>query len=505
MKKFLVLVCCVWVAASCSDNDEPEFFVNENPATFKEIGIIDIGDVGAAEISAYDPQTKKLFVVNNAGTAKVDVIDIANPAAPTLTTSINLTSYAGAANSVAVKDGLLAIAIETVPDKQAPGKVLVFNTSDLKEVKQITVGALPDMVTFTPDGAFILTANEGEPSTDYTNDPEGSVSIISVKENYSVSTLNFAAFASQQATLTAKGFRIFGLNATFAKDVEPEYIAVSSDSKKAWVTLQENNGIAEINLVSRSIVGITPLGFKDFNAAGNAIDVSDQDGVVSFKNWNVKGIYQPDGIDVFEVNGGTYLITANEGDAREYGTAFVEARRLGNSAYVLDATKFPNAATLKQNTQLGRLNVTTATGDTDGDKDFDEIYTFGARSFTIWNSADGSIVYDSKNELDVKAQEAGVYDDGRSDDKGAEPEGVAVGKVGNQMVAFIGLERADAVAIYDVTNPAFPVFLQLLKSGDAPEGILYIPAKDSPIQKSLLIVSSENDGTVRIYQPDTIL
>ena len=501
MKLSKLLLALTVLFVSCKKTDTPEFFVNEDPSTFKEIGSIGIGGVGAAEISAYDPITQRLFVVNNSATNKIDVIDIKNPTTPALIFSISLAPYAGGVNSLDVSNGKLAAAIEAI-NKQDNGKVVVFKTDDYSEVKVITVGALPDMITCSDDGNYILTANEGEPSNDYTNDPAGTVSIIEVNNNYTVTTIDFSAFVAQEATLKAAGFRIFGIGNNFIKDIEPEYITISGDSKTAWVTLQENNGIAKIDIAAKTVTNIFPLGFKDYNTNENAIDVSDLDGAVgTFAKWPVKGVYMPDAISLFEYNGIPYLFTANEGDAREY-TALAEAKRV--KTLVLDPIAFPNAATLKLDAQMGRLNVTNKLGDIDNDGDFDVLYSFGARSFSVWNGNTGVQVFDSKNELDKKALALGVYDDNRSDDKAAEPEGIHIGKVGNKMVAFVGLERVDAVAMYDISNPAAPVFLQMIKCGDAPEGILFIPAKDSPTKRSLLVVSSENDGVVKIFTPNTI-
>ncbi len=501
MKKLILSLALACTFLSCQNNDsEPEFFVNEDPATFAELGTIDIGDVGAAEISAYDPRTKRLFVVNNGTVNKIDVIDFADPSNMKVTGAISMAPYGGAVNSVSVANEKLAAAIEST-DKQATGKVAVFRTTDLAELKVISVGALPDMVTFSPDGKYIITANEGEPNDAYTNDPVGSISIISVEDNYAVTTVDFNTFASQATALKAKGLRIFGANASFAQDIEPEYITVSSDSKTAWVTLQENNAIAKIDLASKSITQIFPLGFKNYNTDENVIDPSDRDNAITFAKWNVKGIYMPDAIAVYEEGGIPYLFTANEGDAREYA-GYSEIARA--STLNFDATAFPTASTLKGTAQLGRLNLTKTLGDTDGDGDYDELYSFGARSFSVWNGNDGSLLFDSKSELDKKCAEASLYDDTRSDDKGVEPEGITIGKVGTKPVAFVGMERADAVAVYDISNPKAPVFLQLLKCGDAPEGVLYIPAKNSPTKKSLLVVSSENDGVVKVYQPKTI-
>lgn len=499
--KLLSLALAITIIAACKKDDpEPEFFVNEDAATFAEIGMLDIGDAGAAEISAYDSQTKRLFVVNNSLVNKIDVLDFADPENIKLLSSISTLPYGGFVNSVAVGNGKLAAAIEST-NKQANGKIVVFKTADNSEIKVITVGALPDMVTFSPDGKFILSANEGEPSDDYTNDPQGTISIISVENDYAVNTLNFASFASQSAALKAKGLRIFGPSNDFAKDIEPEFVTISEDSKTAWVTLQENNGIAKVDLVSKTITAIFPLGFKDYNLTGNEIDPSDRDSKMSLGKWKVNGIYMPDGIAVYQNNGIPYLFTANEGDAREYA-GFAEIKRVKDIN--LDATAFPDASILKTDAQLGRLNITTTLGDTDGDGDFDALYSLGSRSFSVWNGLTGAQVFDSKNELDTRAIAAGIYDDARSDDKAVEPEGITIGKVGNKMIAFVGLERADAVAIYDITKPTTPVFLQLIKCGDAPEGVLFIPAKDSPTKKSLLIVSSENDGVVKVFTPNTI-
>ena len=461
-----------------------------------------MGSTGAAEISTYCSISKKLFVVNNSSSNQVDVIDLSNPATASKIHTINLSSFGGAANSLDVYNGKLAVAIESL-NKTDNGKVLIFNTNTYLQEKTITVGSLPDMVTYSQDGNYILTANEGEPNADYSVDPEGTVSIIEVKNNYQVTTLNFGSFENQLNTLKSQGFRLGGKNSNFKQDIEPEYITISHDSKKAYVTLQENNAIAEVNLATKTITKIMPLGSKDFNQTVNSIDVSDKDDAISFATWNVKGLYMPDAIAYMVHNGNPYLFTANEGDAREY-TGFSDVKRLSNSAVLLDSTIFPNSSTLKVDSKMGRLNIIFSEGDKDNDGDLDEIYSFGSRSFTVWNGNTGSKVWDSNNELDVKAKELGYYDDARSDDKSVEPEAVTIGKIGDKTIAFVGLERADAVAIYDVSTPTSPKFIKMIKTGNAPEGVLFIPANISPIGQSLLIVSSENDGNVKVYKANKL-
>ncbi|MBM3431783.1 MAG: alkaline phosphatase [Bacteroidetes bacterium] len=496
MNKSLVigLFSLVFLGVGCKKTDlSPS--LSEQADSFVEVGSIDIGDAGAAEISAYDPITKRLFAVNHGIVNKIDVIDLEDPTNPKLTRSIPMAPYGGFANSLDVSGGRLAVAIEAAV-KQDPGKVVIFDTRLLFEIKAVTVGALPDMVTFSPDGNWILTANEGEPSNDYQIDPEGTISIIDVRNGFLVSSLDFKSFVSQRNNLVSRGMRISGPNGNFEKDIEPEYVAISEDSKKAFVTLQENNAIARIDIASKTIESVFPLGSIDFSKPGYEADFSDRDGRIAFASWPVRGYFMPDGIASMEYEGETFLFTANEGDAREY-SAFNEMRRV--NTLTLDPARFPNAALLRTDAQLGRLNVTRTAGDIDFDGDYDSLYTLNSRSFSVWNGQTGALVFDSKNELDTKCNLWFSYDDARSDDKGSEPEGVALGTVGGKKTLFVGLERSDAVAVYDVSNPRQPVYLKLLACGDAPEGLLFIGAKDNKLGRSLLVVSSENDGIIKIF------
>ena len=492
--KSLLLLLSAFSIISCVKHDFDEY-PNEDASSFTEISSLQIGGEGAAEITAYDPSTKKLFVVTNSGAfSQIDIVDLSNPAVPAPIGSIDITPYGGGVNSVSVSNGKLAAAVEGFAKTDA-GKIIIFKTSDNSLVKEVIVGALPDMVTYSPDGKYILSANEGEPNDAYTIDPVGTVSIISVKDNYAVTTLDFASFAPQAAALKAKGLRIYGLNASFEKDIEPEYVTIDANSTTAWVTLQENNAIAKINIRAKKITAIFPLGFKNYNSAANAIDPSDKDNAILPGQWQVNGMYEPDGIAVYENRGIPYLFTANEGDARDY-PGYSEIKRVKDLS--LDLTAFPDA-TIKQDAKLGRLNVTKTLGDTDADGDYDQLFSLGARSFSVWNGWNGERVFDSGNELEKKCIDALNYDDARSDDKGVEPEGMTIGYVGRKVIAFVGMERSDAVAIYDISNPTSPKFLKLLKCGDAPEGLTFIHASESPNQKSLLVVSSENDGVIKVY------
>ncbi|MGS2738663.1 choice-of-anchor I family protein [Sinomicrobium sp. M5D2P17] len=486
---------------SCNGDDNHGGDPGEVPAdvNFQHLATINAG--GTTEITAFDPLTNKMFTVNPDGD-EVMVYDISDPSSPVKGTSISI--GVGTPNSVSVYGEQLAVAVEA-PDKQQNGNVLVYNTDTQEQEDAFTVGALPDMVIFSPDGKYIVTANEGEPSADYLNDPKGTISIIDT-ETGTVTTLDFDAFNSQEDALKSQGFRVFGPNATLSMDVEPEYVAISDDSQTAWITLQENNAMARVDLETKHIDAIYPLGFKDHSVPGNELDASNRDDVTELKNWPVYGIYHPDAVVYVNLDGTGYLITANEGDARDYD-AFSEEARIKD--ITLDETVFPDAETLQQDENLGRLKITTTLGDTDDDGDFEALYAYGARSFSVWSTG-GELVYDSGNEIAARTLELtpGSFNadegevDGRSDDKGAEPEAVENLKIGDRTILFVGLERNSQVMVYDISNPVSPEFIQILeRSGDmAPEGVLAIPAEDSPSEKDLLIVTHEDSGTISIYQ-----
>ncbi|MBN2897073.1 MAG: choice-of-anchor I family protein [Campylobacterales bacterium] len=321
-------------------------------------------------------------------------------------------------------------------------------------------------------------------------------------QTLSATILDFSAFNAQEAALEAQGMRVFGPNATLAQDVEPEYVAIAKDGSAAWVSLQENNAIAKITLgATPTISAIYPLGYKDHGLSQNAIDANDKDGALVLKTYpGLYGIYQPDGIATFKDNGVDYVISANEGDVRDWFTGFDESSRV--SALDLDDTAFANEATLKTDAEMGRLTVTKNLTSATPETTFDTLHVFGGRSFSIWNGATGAQVFDSGSDIAMRANAAGIHPDGRSDNKGNEPESVAVGMVGSTRLAFVALERSHAVIVYDITNPSAPVFSQILThTGDeAPEGVLFIDATQSPSGKALLVVSNEDSGTVSVYE-----
>ena len=354
------------------------------------------------------------------------------------------TSAFGEANSVAIFGGQAAVTV-AAPVKTDLGSVRFYATGNYALLGSTTVGALPDMVIFTPDGAKLLVADEGEPSA--LVDPRGSVSIIDVASRSVTATAGFTG----NITFNGSHIRTFdGIKGGTSMDFEPEYIAVAADGSKAFVVLQEANAVATLDLASNRITTVTGLGVKDFSLPGNEIDPSDRDGETRLRSVDAKGFYMPDGMASYSVGGETFLVMANEGDARA------------------DEQDEARASSLGISDERARLTISTR------ESTADDLYAFGARSFSI-RDAEGNLVFDSGSTLDQKTIELGLYNDGRSDNKGIEPEVVAVASIGSRTYAFIGLERATtaAVAIFDITVPANASFVDMIVTdGDlSPEGL----------------------------------
>lgn len=498
-------------------------------------------DESAAEIIAFHPASKRSFVVN-AQNKKVDVLDLSDIKQPSLVQSLDISDIGSTVNSVAVFNDLVAIAVQA-PIKTDQGHVVIYDANTLERKSSIEVGALPDMVTFTPDGRYLLVANEGEPNADYSIDAEGSVSVINIEDidRPITKTATFTAFNSQKQSLINDGVRIFGQKAdgslsSVAEDLEPEYIAVNKDGKTAYVSLQENNAIAVIDIASATVTAIKALGAKDHAKAGNELDVSNKDEGINITTWPIMGMYMPDAIATYSIKDKTYLVTANEGDAREWGDFNEE---VNYKDVEVDPSKYNAAAChdldCGDKKALGKIDFSKVMGDSNNDGIYETLYSFGARSFSIWDVDDMSApVYDSgslmakyiaeKYPNNFNASNDKNSLDNRSDNKGVEPEGVTIGQVGSQTIAFIGLERISSVMAFDVTDPnkvsllgeintrSFDdTKLKAIKDGSAnpnadgdlgPEGLAFINENDSPSGKPLLLVGFEVSGTSRVFELD---
>jgi 2',3'-cyclic-nucleotide 2'-phosphodiesterase/3'-nucleotidase/5'-nucleotidase len=479
---------------------------------------------GGTEVNGYEPISERVFSTN-AAENKIDILKISDLRKSYRLGRIDLTPYSGVVNSLAVNGNVLAVALQAnLP--QSNGKVVFFDTNGTY-LNQVVVGAMPDMICFTPSLQYILVANEGEPSDDYLSDPIGSVSIIDFRSG-SASTLTQADVHSVDFTRYDTipydpSINIYGNNglSSFSQDVEPEYITVDPTSTKAYVSLQENNALAVIDIFTFTLDTVLGLGYKDHSVSGNGFDASDSSSSINIKtHFNVFGMYQPDAIKAFSKNGNTYIASANEGEARDY-SAYSEVRRINNVN--LNPITFNSPSTLQLDSVLGRLNISTTLGNKRNGFVHDSLFTFGARSFSIWNDQ-GQLLWDSGDDFEqiiaqtYAANFNSTSDDNnsrknRSDDKGPEPEALAIGEVDGALYAFIGLEKMGGIMIYNIDNPTAPTFASYIlyrdfsapasdtAAGDlGPEHITFISSLNSPTGVALLAISNEVSGSLSIYQ-----
>ncbi|MBB5786868.1 choice-of-anchor I family protein [Jiangella mangrovi] len=518
------------------------------------IGTYETGifDEGASEIVHYDAGSKRLIIIN-AAQALVEVLDAADPTAPAKLFDVPTTGVesdddstvpeGAVANSVDVRaDGLGAIAVEA-ENKTDAGWVVFFDarSEDGAPLGAVRVGALPDMVTFTPDGSQLLVANEGEPAEDYSADPEGSVAVVDVPDaldapaQSDVAIADFHEFEEGGSLELPEGVRIYGGREDagtgtpefpVSENLEPEYITVVGD--EAFVTLQEANAIAVVDLGAAEVTEIQTLGAKDWSQPGNELDPSDEDGGINLANWPVQGLYQPDAIGSYTAGGASYLVTANEGDTRDW-EGYTEVARVKDLGEDGLPPVCEDLAGVTADEALGRLNITTADGLSEDGTCYETLYANGGRSFSIWNT-DGEQVFDSGAQFEeltaaalpefFNSNHSESNLEGRSDDKGPEPEGLAIGRVGERTYAFVGFERVGGVIVFDITAPDAVEFVtyvnnrnfavsvedggELADAGDlGPEGLEFIPADASPIPgTALLAVGNEVSGSTTFYRID---
>ena len=531
--------------------------------TLRSVGTFHTGlyDKSAAEIPTYCQKTKQVFVVN-AESGRVDVLGLGDYGSLTKVGSIDAAGDLGngmsAVNSVSVLDGTLAVAVEAGVITEN-GRVAFYDTGSLQLKSSVEAGALPDMVTFTPDGQWVLVANEGEPNEDYTIDPEGTVTVVDVRDGFDQPNTRTVTFrdwnsggkhAKQLPELKKQGLRVFGqvsqsddlkkkTPATFAQDVEPEWIAVDHESRFAYVCLQEVNAVAEVDIADATVRRIIPLGYKNFGEAGNGIDASDKDDCIDIHpRSGLFGILQPDTIRIYQQNGKRLLVTANEGDSRVRPTSDDAVAGLEEGAIFEDEASledWPTAGTQfeKQtsDTELGRLKLVRDLVDDHLDEEGrpTQLFAFGSRSFSIIDLTTGDTVFDSGDDFEqITAQRFpeffNVSNDSltkekRSRSKGPEPEGLVLGTVGEKTYAFIGLERIGGIMVYDITQPESSKHVGYFnnrrfdvaatrddgtanpEAGDSGiEGLIFVPAEKSPTSTDLVIAGNETSGTTTVWE-----
>ena len=493
--------------------DQPSESIFLNKAAEYSTGYSD-ADGGVAEIVQYNEDNDKLYLVNG-HTGSVDIVSVELYGDGELETNFNEASdridmrtligenserFAegfeyGDVTSVAINAERDVIALAVQHSDYAENGAIVILDYDGKFVAAYEAGVQPDMVTFAGDIA--LSANEGEPREGYgegTTDPMGSVTAVDLSAETPVSkTITFESYDARRDELVA-GKVLLKKDTAPSVDLEPEYIAVSGGY--AYVALQEANAIATLDLETLTFISVKGLGFKDHSAEGNGLDLL-EDGAADIQTQDVYGVYMPDGLATFTAGGNTYLVTANEGDAREWGDyADIEEYMIGG-------------------TDVDVLINSEFDGLEDG-----RHYLLGARSFSVWDVEDMSLVFDSGDMIESYIAESEEYApyfncsnddvelDSRSKKKGPEPEAVNVQQIDGKIYAFVALERQGGVMMFDITDFENVSVVSYANSRDysgdmlgdvAPESIDFISAADSLNGKNLLVVANENSGTIALY------
>ena len=470
-----------------------------------------------AEISAYMPEKKVLFVVG--GENVLEVVDMADPANPQ---KVNELKLPGGASSVTVHGDLVAVSLLNNPEWKK-GHVQVMRYGKKLEVLGLhELCYMPDMITFTPNGKNLLVACEGSPDETFTEDPEGGIGVLSVNSKAA------KAWAKPQKTvvgfkgldtlaLMAAGVRKTGVK-SFVQSLEPEYITVSEDSKTAWVSLQENNALVKFDVAKKKILNVFPLGYVDHSKPGFGLDIK-KNKQIEIRNYPLRGLRQPDGISAFTVNGKSFVLTANEGAPVNDYKAWtdVTTAMVLMQQEVLDADEFTTGQLNElKNISVSNLERCNVAPDKTENGKCPYLYSFGSRSVSIFDGESGHLMWDSgdlfertvakvaPDYFNWNSKKGKVKMDARSEDKGCEPENVTTGIVGEKRYAFVGLERTSGVAVLDITGVETGATPQILDyyldpKDRGPEGILFIPAAKSPNGEPLLVVGYEYSKTLAVY------
>ncbi|MEM9102571.1 MAG: choice-of-anchor I family protein [Pseudomonadota bacterium] len=476
----------------------------------------------SAEFIAYDNAKKRLYVVNNT-VVGVDIFDISQPESPRKIHTIGMLNFGSRVTSIAVKDPYIAITSQSLNPLEK-GKIVIFDSKEWRQRTVFDVGVDPKMAVFHPSEDWILVSNEGPPNDDYSKDPEGTLSLVDYSNgiiNSVLTTLRFKNFETMKSALLAQGLHLSSEDVKLEKDLEPDYIALHPTQPIAWVTLQESNAIAVVDLYRQDIVDIYPLGYKDYQISNNTLDASDKDGGINFKGWPVLGLLQPSGVASVKILDQVYWLTANEGKARDYKN-YQESVRVNQIELEAGFDEF--SKTIKNDDELGRLHVSAIRGDKNDDSIYEKLYSFGGRSFSIFNEL-GIRIWDSGNDFETKTAEflGNAFNndsrqntpDGRSDDQGPAPKSIVVAELENQFFAFITLEQVGGIMSYNITNPFAPTFIDYINTRDfslvpqqvgaaagdlGPKHMIFLSGKEAPNQQPILVVANNVSGTITLYK-----
>jgi len=511
-----------------------------------------------AEFVKFDVNSGNVFI-SNPGASRIDAVQITFPNNPSSRGSIDISSYGSLLTSIDISSNVIAASV--VPANILnKGVVALFSTTNnngFVSLGSINVGYYPNFVAFSPDGTKLVVANKGEPNADYTQDPIGTVSIITLvkkgtllafteknindlESNFNTVTVDFSSYNNVQLDPYIRSFSdVSPTLPNNAEDLAPTSVAITPDSAIAWVILQENNAAAQIDLRTNKILSLKGFTFLDYSlpALSAGFDASDLDGkfnnetnttsgAAKLRNYvSTWGLPEPSQAVAFSTGLGQYVITANEGTQRSFTT--YQELALVNSLN-LDPAVF-NTTKTQDDSRMGRLSVSTLNADSDGDDLVDTLYVPGTRSFSIFRASDGSKVYDSTSDFeqyfkdnDQERYNLANYEsesfDWASISKGPQPCGVAVGIIDQRAYAFVTLNSIGGFFMYDVASPSAPYLIGYFDNRDVTfnttlnatnfdlagdlgaKGISFIPANNSPNRIPLVVVANQVSGTTSIWQ-----
>lgn len=402
----------------------------------------------------------------------------------------------------------IAVTLESGDTSAVNGRVCLLDYDGNLQYYYET-GVQPNMAVFTADSKKLLITNEGEHKSTYTvTDPKGTVTIIDFSRNsdptrITPTEVDFSAFTADELIENSILLnKIKNTNVTEENpdtyipvepqyDLEPESIAVNDAGTTAYVCLQEANAIATLDLTTNEFVDIRSLGFIDYSDETNAIDVVLDKTYSPTTYQYTYGVPMPHSIELIEIEGTTYLLTANEGASRTYcyntSTKFIsnlttatltsnEPKVDANGDPVYDANGeevYPTAASVQV------LNNTYTAGLEEGvEEDGSDTphYIFGTRSFSIYEADSMSLLYDSANSLEAKTNELlpsnfNCTNNMMGKEKGAtargvEPKAVITSAINGRYFAFIALEAIGGVMVYEITDPSTPEYINYINTRD---------------------------------------
>ncbi|MEM1435355.1 MAG: choice-of-anchor I family protein [Pseudomonadota bacterium] len=504
------------------------------------------GAEGNGEIVDFSADGNTLVSTVGGAFKGVQIVEVGADGSYTVRGSVDLSTAFGTADDI---DGASSTALDPagrgfgavalIPDDNGGtvGKVALYDyragtADDARVLAVVDVGFHPDSVAFSADGNALVVANEGE-NTDTEDNPNadtgtpGSVSVIDLSSvsalgdlsgvtNADVTTVDFLTAANFQPGASIDGLRNNRpANDALETNIEPEFVQVSGD--RAYVTLHEANAVAVLDLETNTWENIFDLGTIE-----QTVDASDRDGWIEIDDL-VTGLPMPDSLGLFTSGGMPYMVTANEGDFHPEDFDRARIKDLGldqidpDFLAALQAEYGPDDA-FQADENLGRLRISLVDG-LNADGLFEDFVMPGTRSFTIWNAETGELVFDPGSlepllaDLDptyhnVDDGDIGEFDN-RSDDKGPEPEALAVIDLGTAAYLAVGLERQNGIMLWDISNPFAPIFEDYINNAvdasgadflRAPESLSFIRPEDSPTGSLLLLAGYEdNDGAIALY------